>query len=334
MATASTPLSAAERRLAALLVGGGDGAGASGMAPAGAASLAEARGYADELRAALLASGLPAGSAVRPAVWRVLLGAPQCTAAEYAALVARGPSRLAVDIGKDLHRTLSSDPERETLAPTAIRSRLLNALVHWFDDGGVATGYVQGMGALAMLMTHVCCSHRNNVGGGDVEPALAAAVCPTTEVDAFALLRSVLTRGLPTWFTAGQPAVRTACSLAYRVLCEVDDEVARFFADTYGPTTAHVELLFYSRCSSLYANRPPLSAITQLWDAILALGVHTVVLLCAAEVVLRRDELMAAGRSAVTRFQGEWVRCLSVVVRVAPAAIGEASSPSDNYWRR
>ncbi|KAH8091960.1 hypothetical protein JL720_5535 [Aureococcus anophagefferens] len=52
------------------------------------------------------------------------------------------------------------------------------------------------------------------------------------------------------------------------------------------------EDLFASLCSLALRRAPPLAEVVVLWDALLALGVHSGVLLCAALCVSLRDELL------------------------------------------
>ena len=263
---------------------------------------------------------------LRQRVWAVLLGAPAVDAGEYMALVAAGPSRLAAAIDKDVRRTLAGDVDLAAHAPPDARTRLLNAYVHWVDaavrrGGGAAgstsaaTGASVGVAAApttasaaaaAAAMTAVAAA----VGAPPLATymqgmgSLAAVFCYVfPEPVAFAALRAFVARGIPGWH-ADTAAALAACSLADRVLAEVDAPLRSHLAAAFGATASHAELMFFSRISSLYANRPPLAQIVVLWDAILAAGAHLVVLLAAGEAVMRREELLAAGRDAVTRFQG------------------------------
>lgn len=117
----------------------------------------------------------------------------------------------------------------------------------------------------------------------------------------FALVAS----GIPSFFAPGQQVVRAGCALADAVLAHVDPPLHRHFLRHYGPAATHAELLFFARIASMYASRPPLRRVVRLWDGILAFGVHLLPVLCAAEAVARRSELLAAERDAITRFQGE-----------------------------
>ena len=142
-------------------------------------------------------------------------------------------------------------------------------------------GYCQGMGSLAAVLLYVL-----------------------PEPEAFAALVQLVLHGVPGLYDARQRGVREGCALADAILLASDPQVHAHFLAIYGPFSSHAELMFFSRIASLYAHRPPLATIVQLWDVVLAAGSHMVPLLCAAEVGLRRDELLGAGRNAITRFQG------------------------------
>lgn len=267
-------------------------------------------------------------SSLRGAVWKVLLGVTGIDAREYVSLLSRGPSRCAGRISTDLPRTLKGDPTVQALSDA--RTRLLNAFAHWAEDEAarlrqahaataaapsagddpqqqrqpaqpghrpslsssahaapvhipevVTSGYQQGMGSLAAVLLFVL-----------------------PEVDAFAAFRQLVTHGIPGLYESSLAGVREGCGLADDVLAVVDPDVRSHLIDVYGPASSHAELMFYSRIAALYANRPPLEHVVRIWDCCFAFGAHLVVLLCAAECVLRRRELLEAGRDAITRFQG------------------------------
>lgn len=157
----------------------------------------------------------------------------------------------------------------------------------------VRTAYAQGMGSIA---------------------ATLLAVMP--EPAAFACFRHLVTAGIDGWFEPGNRGVHLGCSLADELLAEADPALHAHFISLLGPASSHAPLMFFSRIAALYANRPPMSLIIRLWDALLAFGTHFVIVLCVAEACLRREELMAAaGRDAITRFQvsrqaQSWTNCL------------------------
>jgi hypothetical protein len=99
-------------------------------------------------------------------------------------------------------------------------------------------------------------------------------------------------------------SIMVPSDLVLSCVVQLDPTLHHHLMSLFGPASSHAELMFFSRISSLFANRPPLSSIVRLWDAILAFGVQFVVVLCAAEALIRREELLAAGRDSVTRFQG------------------------------
>jgi cell cycle arrest protein BUB2 len=273
------------------------------------------------------------GAALRGVIWELLLGVAEVNAEEYVRLVELGPSRLQPDIQKDIRRTLAGEKAASGASDAHVasqmdaRTRLLNAFAHYAEAAAqyladdtnqppaaaapsassappemhpaaavLKRGYVQGMGSLA---------------------AVLLAVLP--EVNAFFAFRSLVMRGVPMWFEPGQRTIRAGCVLADQILAHADPELHRHFLTHYGPASTHADLMFYSRIASLYASRPPLRRVLRLWDAILAFGVHLLPVLCAAEAIGRRAELLAVERDAITRFQGACGRKLVAVCRVSMA---------------
>lgn len=146
------------------------------------------------------------------------------------------------------------------------------------------------------MRAQLCCSSMLSLCLFWLPPAIHHRCCSF-----FALV----VNGIPSFFAPGQQVVRAGCALADAVLAHVDPHLHRHFLRHYGPAATHAELLFFARVASMYASRPPLRRVVRLWDGILAFGVHLLPVLCAAEAVARRSELLAAERDAITRFQGE-----------------------------
>lgn len=211
---------------------------------------------------------------------------------------------------------------------------------------GGSVFYSQGMGSLAALLLFALGqeeaghsdSDRAPAGGrapGSAPPAAAesrhaaatgavpcpssqhadpsSSVCAHHEALAFACLVSLVQRGVPGLFDAQRGGVRAACALADELLRACDPGVHGHLLSVYGAASSHADLMFFSRVASLWA-RPPLASAAALWDVILAGGAHWVPLMCAGEAVLRRGELLGAGRNAITVFQG--------LGRATPAAAG------------
>lgn len=111
------------------------------------------------------------------------------------------------------------------------------------------------------------------------------------EIDAFATFRVLVSRHLPQYFVPGLPGVHKGCGLFQECLEALDPELAGHVLTS----NAHYSTLFgFARLISLFACRPPLAQLIRLWDAVFAFGAHLNVVLCVAEVLLRRDELMAS----------------------------------------
>lgn len=65
--------------------------------------------------------------------------------------------------------------------------------------------------------------------------------------------------------------------------------------------TAHLSLTFHSTAVlTLCACTPPLDQVLQLWDFLLAFGVHLNVLCVIAQLLLIREEVMHSARLATT----------------------------------
>lgn len=213
----------------------------------------------------------------RAMLWKLVLGVGNIDAKEYVRLVELGPSTSEQAIQRDLSRALAGDPEASALRDGRIR--LLNAYAH-AESGTRKCEYKQGMGGAAASLLYVL-----------------------NEVEAYAAFRALMHTWAPGLYQTGHDTVALGCAVADEVLAWADSELHAFLVRTYSTGRAYADLMFYSRVASLYATRGPLLCVARVWDCILGMGAHAVPLLCVAECCMRRDELMEAGRDAITRFQ-------------------------------
>eukprot|EP01138_Halocafeteria_seosinensis_P014538 gb/GECG01014841.1/.p1 GENE.gb/GECG01014841.1/~~gb/GECG01014841.1/.p1 ORF type:complete len:659 (+),score=55.76 gb/GECG01014841.1/:1-1977(+) len=229
---------------------------------------------------------------LRGRVWLLLLDVETVDPQLYFELVEQGPAQRAHFIEQDTLRTFTSDEAFQSLVKKPKMVRLLNSFSHWCraiskSCGEVApivnTGYVQGMNRLAAPLLMVL-----------------------PEVPAFSCFCNLLTQHIPRWFEGGVLGVTDGCDLVDECLNVVDPELRNHLI---GQNSNYTRQVFaFSRILSLYACCEPATQVLQVWDALFSFGIHLVVLLCAAEAILKRDEILASNRNAVSLLNAQSCR--------------------------
>ncbi|KAH9105255.1 hypothetical protein AeMF1_018864 [Aphanomyces euteiches] len=240
-----------------------------------------------ELRRMVIAFGLPAEDeeecvenalTLRGRVWKVLLGIDDDSASverkqEYKRTVARGASKSDSEIRNDTFRTFRGDPSFAKRVPEATLVRVLNAFLQEYgsscqdgrDDSEQPFRYFQGMNILCGIFLYVM-----------------------PEDDAYLSFTSFVTKHCPRYVAPQLAGVHVACGLVDRCLQTLDYKLYKHLLSK-GITA---KVYAYPIILSFFACIPPLQELLHIWDLLLAMGVHFVVLLAAAHVILMRTDLL------------------------------------------
>ncbi|KAF8477421.1 rab-GTPase-TBC domain-containing protein [Kalaharituber pfeilii] len=207
-------------------------------------------------------------SPLRIYVWCILLGVAPMRSNEYLSLVRRGASPAYSKIRNDTFRTLATDPLFRRRVSEASLIRLLNAFAHSLKDTGVDAQYVQGMNVIAA-------------------PFLYAA---KSETEAFALFSHFIKKECPAYVKPTMEGVHRGLKLVDQCLETVDPKLYLHLKDKY----LSAELYAFPSVLTLSACTPPLPEVLILWDFLLAYGPHLNILCVVAQLLLMRDDLLAA----------------------------------------
>ena len=282
------------------------------------------------LRKAAVVDGLD--GAARPVAWKLLLGVGRCDAKRYGALVARGPCGSGESIEADARRTFRSggaarvdearlarvlnalghELEARRGGPDAARETTRRRSASSDGAPRPPPPPPRSPGAAATAGPN-----RSSIAG-----VLLHAL--PSELEAFWCLEALVAAKAPTYFTPNLGGAAAGAALVDRCLAVVDPELyarltppppsprlgARRRASSSGSSHGAAllgaesspasrrgarpleDLFAFPLLASLFACAPPLAEVVVLWDALLALGVHSGVLLCAALCVSLRDELL------------------------------------------
>ncbi|KDO33860.1 hypothetical protein SPRG_01739 [Saprolegnia parasitica CBS 223.65] len=215
-------------------------------------------------------------STLRGRVWKVLLGLDDDASERkqsYRRFVALGPSKNDDDIRNDTFRTFRGDPSFARRVPEDTLARLLNAFLHEYgavmDDGRDEADqpyrYFQGLNILCAPFLYVL-----------------------PEDDAYMAFTALVTQHCPRYVAPQLAGVHVACGLVDRCLQTLDYKLYKHLV-TRGITA---KIYAYPIVLSFFACIPPLPELLHVWDTLLAMGVHFIVLLSAAHVILLRTELL------------------------------------------
>ncbi|EGB05788.1 hypothetical protein AURANDRAFT_30471 [Aureococcus anophagefferens] len=255
------------------------------------------------LRKAAVVDGLD--GAARPVAWKLLLGVGRCDAKRYGALVARGPCGSGESIEADARRTFRSGGAARV--DEARLARLLNALGHELE---ARRGGPDAARAPTRRRSASSDGAPRPPPPPPRSPGAAATAGPNrssiagvllhalpSELEAFWCLEALVAAKAPTYFTPNLGGAAAGACLVDRCLAVVDPELYARLTPPPPPASRRgarplEDLFAFPLLASLFACAPPLAEVVVLWDALLALGVHSGVLLCAALCVSLRDELL------------------------------------------
>ncbi|PWZ01394.1 TBC-domain-containing protein [Testicularia cyperi] len=224
------------------------------------------------------------GTTYRSVVWKLLLDIRSLPVAEYLSLVAKGKSPSHEKIRNDTFRTLATDQGFKERVKEEKLIRLLDAFVWKFNGGhggyGSSTSssvsqrndevyefsYVQGMNVLAapFLYTH------------------------KSEVEAFYSFSRFIEYCCPLYVQPTLSGVHRGLQLLDRCLELLDEPLYRHLRSR----NLSAEIYAFPSVMTLCACTPPLPEVLQLWDFLLAFGVHFNVLCIVAQLHIMRNELL------------------------------------------
>ncbi|KAI0255355.1 rab-GTPase-TBC domain-containing protein [Lactifluus subvellereus] len=231
----------------------------------------------EDLRRLILIDGIPskADPTLRYRIWKILLRVNELPAETFLEYVARGPCAVREKIRNDTFRTLATDRGFKERVREDMLVRLLDAFVwrnHDRQESSQQLGftYVQGMNVLAAPFLYTMPS----------------------ELEAFFCFAKFIEESCPLYVQPTLEGVHRGLRLLDRCLKIVDPELFNYLRSK----NLSAELYAFP-CKSiltLCACTPPLDQVLQLWDFLLAFGVHLNVLCVIAQLLLIRDDVMTS----------------------------------------
>ncbi|KAJ8592327.1 TBC-domain-containing protein [Rhizopogon salebrosus TDB-379] len=227
-----------------------------------------------KLRRMILVEGIPsvADPTLRPRIWKILLRVDDVSAGTFLEYVARGPCNVREKIRNDTFRTLATDRGFKERVREDMLVRLLDAFV-WRSHDRQETQqlgftYVQGMNVLAAPFLYTMPS----------------------ELEAFFCFAKFIEECCPLYVQPTLDGVHRGLKLLDRCLKIVDPDLFAYLR----MKNLSAELYAFPSILTLCACTPPLDQVLQLWDFLLAFGVHLNVLCVIAQLLLMREEVMAS----------------------------------------
>ncbi|KAI0672982.1 bub2 protein [Trametes maxima] len=241
-----------------------------------------------KLRRLILVDGIPSDvdPTLRPRIWKVLLRVRDVSADAFLEYVGRGPCEVREKIRNDTFRTLATDRGFKERVSEDMLVRLLDAFVWrnhgmspnhsaalhslWLPDrqenDQLGFTYVQGMNVLAAPFLYTMPS----------------------ELEAFYCFAKFIEESCPLYVQPTLEGVHYGLKLLDRCLKIVDPELYAHLRSK----NLSAEIYAFPSVLTLCACTPPLDQVLQLWDFLLAFGVHLNVLCVIAQLLLMRDEVM------------------------------------------
>lgn len=220
----------------------------------------------------ILVDGIPSSvdPTLRPRIWKILLRVQDISAEEFLDYVGRGPCEVREKIRNDTFRTLATDKGFKERVREDMLVRLLDAFV-WRnydrqEEHQLGFTYVQGMNVLAAPFLYTMPS----------------------ELEAFFCFAKFIEESCPLYVQPTLEGVHRGLKLLDRCLKIVDPELYAYLRSK----NLSAEIYAFPSVLTLCACTPPLDQVLQLWDFLLAFGVHLNVLCVIAQLLLMRDEVM------------------------------------------
>ncbi|KAJ8457478.1 hypothetical protein ONZ45_g18297 [Pleurotus djamor] len=240
-------------------------------------SASRSRGSADpdegikKLRRLILVDGIPSAvdPTLRPRIWKILLRVNDVPADLFLEYVSRGPCEVREKIRNDTFRTLATDRGFKERVQEDMLVRLLDAFVwrnHDKNESELGFTYVQGMNVLAAPFLYTMPS----------------------ELEAFYCFSKFIEESCPLYVQPTLEGVHRGLKLLDRCLKIVDPELYAYLRSK----NLSAEIYAFPSILTLCACTPPLDQVLQLWDFLLAFGVHLNVLCVIAQLLLIREDVM------------------------------------------
>ncbi|KAL7411661.1 bub2 protein [Mrakia frigida] len=223
------------------------------------------------LRRGVLADGIPEGEvagaggrpSLRPTTWKIFLRIPEISSAVYLSYVAKGKSSVHEKITNDAFRTLATDQDFKDKVSEEALVRLLDAFAWSHLD---TFTYVQGMNVLAAPFLYTLPS----------------------EIEAFYCFSAFIEECCPLYVSPTLKGVHDGLALLDKCLNALDPELYEYLRKK----NLSAELYAFPSVLTLCACTPPLDEVIQLWDFLLAYGVHLNILCVIAQLLQMREEVM------------------------------------------
>ncbi|KAG0361057.1 hypothetical protein BG005_009281 [Podila minutissima] len=232
------------------------------------------------LRQLILAYGIPDDSvqnsktkqpSIRGQCWKLLLEVNHVSAQEYVSLVKRGKPDEYGKIRNDTFRTLATDKKFLDVVDEDSLIRVLCAFA-WstqatsYQDTDVSFTYVQGMNVLA-----------------------APFLYTMSEMEAFYSYSNFIKYCCPLYVQPTLQGVHCGIKLLEECLRKIDPELYSHLKSKQ----LSAELYAFPSVLTICACTPPLDQAMQLWDFLLAWGIHLNIICIIAQMHLIRDDLMS-----------------------------------------
>ncbi|KAL4866848.1 hypothetical protein BDV12DRAFT_130139 [Aspergillus spectabilis] len=262
-------------------------------------------------------------STYRVYLWLILLDIPPLPTDQYLSLIHRGRSPAYTKIRNDTFRTLATDPLFKRRVTEASLIRLLNA-VAWkihdeknknkpksrpssrrremellintppsiaeeepSADDMTPNSFVSNGSSTSPISPGITSETAVYVQGMNVlcAPFLYAA---RSEVEAFALFHTFITRECPGYIRGAMDGVHRGLVLVDRCLEIVEPKLAAYLFSK----GLQAKLYAFPSVLTLCACTPPLPEVLHLWDFLFAYGPHLNILCIVAQLIRMRDTLL------------------------------------------
>ncbi|KAB8070274.1 rab-GTPase-TBC domain-containing protein [Aspergillus leporis] len=254
-------------------------------------------------------------SSYRVYLWLALLDIPPVPTDEYLSLIHRGRSPAYTKIRNDTFRTLATDPLFKRRVTEASLIRLLNAVAWKLLDGknknlpkvrpsisrrstkellvktppsiAEESSNPDGLTPSSGRSSTITSDSAIYVQGMNVlcAPFLYAA---RSEVEAFALFHSFVTRECPGYIRGAMDGVHRGLRLVDRCLEIVEPKLAAYLFSK----GMQAELYAFPSVLTMCACTPPLPEVLHLWDFLFAYGPHLNILCIVAQLIRMRDTIL------------------------------------------